>query len=980
MVTSSPTIPLLLADFFLDTGTLHLAGKSLPFKGVDYVKGVVSAGNISRSIPMPSGLVQTDDAEVTVADPNGTLKTYFDTTTPFRRLVALTPELQEHDTDMTPNLPIFTGEILGFNCPPGEVTVRLRSITTSWMNRAVQHLVTRDVFPNLPDDVASAFAPIIFGRCFSYATTHVEPQGAIQCTLVNTATNDYLVARHECYSIPAVYRKKPLEQRFTLVDSSEYTTLTVSMTIGGDDYQMQMIRFAVQQYDGTVIQCDASGANSRWDFGADDLAYPVEVRNPADCLVNLIYNTLQNETNIERFDADSFLEVKSRCSTRGYVCDGAITGKNNSLEVITVGNCISRLCESFNIDFLQTAAGLIKVQLFDLTIDGPLAIPVGPDLILKKTFTPASPAKVFNHIDYRYFRENAGLPREMADRGNKEWNFKYIIRNTHDQTELAATGANPKLDTTVELYFVRDDAVAVDVIKKKIPYYTLRSYDVDFVLPAFSGGAFVGLSVDLGQACNLESYWGMGDGGFVDALSRIKAVSLDLKTWDLNCKAVIYYPTTDGDLDIEFSSHASHAAQTRKPQHSVVVNGATTVTAPRGVNFNTTTPSPPTGYLNVIFQEDDTVEPRKISGYVPINGSVDLTDLEARVTALEFEMAAAEARLDSDEDSLDIIFGHVFFTETSGISGFGDSWIDDYINDLYPRLTYSGTITYGGSSGASALLLVHNIQELGDAVENAISWLDHLISGIVTADGLVTTTALATALGAYTTTTALTTLLAGYETTAALTTTLASYETTAALATTLGSYVLTSTLTTLKGGYTGTLQNIVDMFDDYCTCADTADAIALGVSNAEDYTDALAVTINTYLSDDYITVLEDVFDGRYLLATDDYALTTYVDGGDSFLQGQIDTLDSEFASIDLTDYVLWSDLTAAYWDASQVVTWVEGNYYDTTSIDAGFTAVQDEINTLDTEVGSLESRVAHLEDYVFCMSEITFIFAACGSF
>lgn len=628
MVTATPVKPIVLANFYLDNGTLHYSGAGITFKGTPYTSRIITAGNIERSIPLPSGQLQIPDAQITIADVDGTIRALIDDVTPIRRLVEIIPELASHKDDATPNNPLFIGEILDYTCPPGEITINLKSITAAWLSRPILHLINRDNFPNIPDDVTTGFAPIIFGRVRSIGSlygphdggvSNIENQGAIQCIHVDTVNHDYVVARHPCYDIPHVFRKRPLDSRFTLVSASEYTTPIVNYTLGGVTYSFQMIRFAAQQYDGTIIQCDVSGSYSKYDWEGNTQVDSVEVRNPSDCLWNLIYIQLQNEVNIDRFDADSFIEVRNRCSDRSYFCDGAITGKTNSLEVITCGAAISKLCDSSGIDFIQTTAAEIQIKLFDLTIDAPLAVPVDADITLERTFTPSAPAEIINHFRYRYFRDNAGLPDGIRAKGNREYAFEYNIRNATDQTELAATGANPKLDKTIELAFVRDDAMAVDVIKKRVPYHALRSYDVAFSIPAWSGGSFTGINIDLGQACNLTSIWGIGATGFVDALSRIKVVTVDLKEWEIRYKAVVYWPTTDGDLDIEFTGHPVHATQTRKPQFPVTVNGTTVVTAPKNIDLGSL-PAAPFGFSNIIFQEDASVEPRRVSAYYSASG------------------------------------------------------------------------------------------------------------------------------------------------------------------------------------------------------------------------------------------------------------------------------------------------------------------------------------------------------------------------
>lgn len=729
MVAPTPHKVITLADIYLDTGTLHYSGKTLTFKGTDYVRRIVTAGSLERSIALPAGPLRVSDAQIEIADVDGSLKTLLDTVTPFRRLIDLTPELEEHYADVDPTPPMFTGEILGYDCPIGLVVIQLREITTAWLQRPVQHLITRDNFPNLPDDTASAFASIILGRVYSLNFTNVGKQGAIPCPLVDTTTNDYCVARHECYSVPAVYRKLPMDEFFSLVSSSEYSLVVVNYSIGGVTYPFQMIRFAVQQYDGTKIQCDASGINSRWNFTGGALVYPTEVLNPIDCLVSLIYILLQNETNIVRFDSAEFLDTRVIAADRGYETGMAITGRTNSVEVITSGTLVSRLCEGFNIEFSQTTQGKIKVHLFDFTSESALAIPLDGSIILKDSLHPSKPKEVINHIRYRYHHESGGLPDGVKDKGNKEWAYEYSIRNVTDQEELSDNGSNPKLEKVIDLYPVRIDADAVDVVKRKLNYHTLRSYEAECQVAMWMAGSFTGNNFDLGQCVNITSRWGIGSGGWTTLLARVWGVTTDLSGHELTLRMTVYFPLSGGDLDIEFTSHASHDAQTRKPLFPVIVNGARTITLPKNVDFNSTTPAAPMGMVNVTFQEDVSVTPTKISAYVDTSGDDD--------TYLEEAIADLEDRATADETDIAELQTHSYFELTGALFGGGPNWTDEWMQIL---ASYLGTaITFDGTATNDLVATVEAIAAFVDSMGGGGCDCSAIDAALASLDSRVTT-------------------------------------------------------------------------------------------------------------------------------------------------------------------------------------------------------------------------------------------------
>lgn len=681
MVQSTPIKPLPLLILHLDQGEKYYAGKTIDFRGIPFVARVISFGTVERTLPYPTGLIAIPDAVVEVADTDGQIRAWFDERTPIKRIGELSFEFEYNSSDSNGNIisplpdpenqdlqseyiyrPFFTGEVsLVPNSPPGKLIIQLRDITASWLSRTIPNLGIRDNFSNMPDDVESIFVPIIFGRCYSKSGTGLEPQGVIDCKLIDTTLHRYVIARHQCYGVPQVYRKKPHDARFFPVDNlSEYSISVEAKVINGINYNFTYIDFAVQQPDGTEIHADVSGINYRWDFPTDAIVNGVEVRDFVDSIVSLTFLLLQDEVNIQRFDADSFAETRSRAQSRGYLCDGAIT------EQVTNGLALSRLCGDAVIDFYQTNRGIITLHLYDAALDADSIVPLDDDFILKKSLEPGLPPpdKLFNRIRYRYYRQNAGLSEFRKNSNTGQWGEEYLVDYLPDQEELAATGTNPSLETQVELYFVRDDNTAKKVIKDRLSYYNLRSYIVNFDL---SGPLAVDY-VTLSQPVALTEIWGIGpahsspSAGWVDKVCKVYGITFDLNSLECRLSAVVPVTIDDGDLYWSINyTFPVHDAQVRKPHLTTTINGSVDPSDPtriypaadqtldiqdsltevvtagisfpsvdpiitnfsRGPSASTrapieTTPGLETAWSGILWEEDVTTTPRSVKGYVPM--------------------------------------------------------------------------------------------------------------------------------------------------------------------------------------------------------------------------------------------------------------------------------------------------------------------------------------------------------------------------
>lgn len=456
--------PIILFRAFLITpGTQNLSDIQVNHPSRTYAAKVLRWGGVDRSIPVPSGLIQVGDAEIELDDTDGSFQGWFNTVSPMR----CGAELKLGETgqsESTQFLPIFEAEIAKCRFPLGKAIIKLKDITTAWLDDKIPKLGTKDNFPNQPVGQAEFFWPLIFGRLESPAVDSpvTAPQGQVEFPPVDMAANRYGVARHEVYDVLAVFRQRPGDDVFIEVDIAEYNIVTESQAIDGITYTFTYVEFLTGQEEGTKVRGDVSGVDFRGGFGA---MAPVsgELRNPVDHIINLVYYLLLKETRISRFNVASYTSVRALCVTNNIYSDGAIVSE------ITPREALSQICGSSEIDFFVNKSGEISLAL--TLDDGAVSLPTisdGADLLDVSVETP--PDEVYNRLHYKFGRNYA----------TGEWNNEYVLDNETDQLETSPATIK---ETTIELPFVRSEATALLVISNKARFFTLHSDPIEAVIP-----------------------------------------------------------------------------------------------------------------------------------------------------------------------------------------------------------------------------------------------------------------------------------------------------------------------------------------------------------------------------------------------------------------------------------------------------------------------------------------------------------------
>jgi hypothetical protein len=250
---------------------LYLAAHPVRHPDKYFEPRIRSYGTFTRAITAPVGFIRTGDSNLTVIDPDNSVR---------QRIAAKTIFGGDAEVRLGPEGGSYTGFLrplsrqVGTVTQPtdGELVFPLHDYLSTFLDQSIPGLIDLVNFPNLPESSAGEFAPIIFGwvscRSEKLAVPPLDSYwqglffllvqkvfantdgGAIRAILVNVEAGNYkyIVARHPCRYIE-VWRKKSGEDQFTIVPDTTYELLTETIASG---HTVQLVKFAQNQNDAEI--------------------------------------------------------------------------------------------------------------------------------------------------------------------------------------------------------------------------------------------------------------------------------------------------------------------------------------------------------------------------------------------------------------------------------------------------------------------------------------------------------------------------------------------------------------------------------------------------------------------------------------------------------------------------------------------------------------------------------------------------------
>lgn len=212
---------------------------------------VKSYGTYTRAISAPVGFVKTGDGNLTVLDPDNSVR---------QRIAAKTILGSQADVRIGPEGGRFSTfyrpllrEVGAVSQPTdGELSFALQDSVSKYLDQSIPGLIDLTNFPLLPEESAGAFAPIIFGRVSANEhdtmvtsvgfwipyyilspSSYSTQGGVIKPILVKSASGDYryLIARHLCGSVE-IWRKKYDAKQFVIVPTDQYIRIQDTIASG----------------------------------------------------------------------------------------------------------------------------------------------------------------------------------------------------------------------------------------------------------------------------------------------------------------------------------------------------------------------------------------------------------------------------------------------------------------------------------------------------------------------------------------------------------------------------------------------------------------------------------------------------------------------------------------------------------------------------------------------------------------------------
>jgi len=467
---------------------LYLAAHPVRHPTIYFDPKVKSYGTFTRAISAPAGFIKTGDVNITLLDLDNSLRQQIASKT-IRKATAevrLGPEGASLSAFLRP----CKREVGTITQPSdGLLSMPLRDYVYDSLENQIPAEVDATRYPNLPESPARDFSPIIIG-------TVAAANGAIPLFLVDTANFGYLVARHPCKSIDAVYRKASDEDEFSLVDPSEYTVENVWL-------QHCIINFSADQADAE-IRADVTGY-----YDADTLA--LKCTNFSDFILEILQTILGVE-GLDRINFASFEETKTRTTAAGLACAGMLKDK------MTFGELLTQLQRSSNIDIFSDKNDRITVHY--TTDDEEPTVDLDDILRLYKgTVSQSLADPAYNQIPYKY------APNYATDKWTEaEWN------NEGDQEKIGDVVPDEQL----QLYWIRDAATALSVVERRGQYLDLDSFRFEGEIPLIP----VLENLELADLVEIAHFGGIKSGGYTEEQFKILELSMDIDNLKYKFKGI----------------------------------------------------------------------------------------------------------------------------------------------------------------------------------------------------------------------------------------------------------------------------------------------------------------------------------------------------------------------------------------------------------------------------------------------------------
>lgn len=546
--TTSEVVWIGLVRIQIDSGDEHAAIRDVSFPGRTYEGRILNWGRIDKSISTPSGMQQTADFRIRMADTDRKWRNLFSAQTPLYRPIQI--KFARTDQDEGLYDPFMSGTISDFNFGPGWIEIEGRDDSWDYLDEEIKPLITRANYPDLAPETQEAFFPIWLGS----VDDAVGLQGVAKLPHIGWtgAVDRYALSRTPVWDV-AIYKKASGDPAFLAVDPADYDVTVATVTLGGKDYDVTYIDFLVEQAEGTEVSADCDGIAFRpewfgfaaegYDAALNPGGTPGVLENPIDCFISLMLLEFEKAT---KFDSVGIMAIHDLFDafTPPFTCRGVIT------ETITRRALLGRFLPCFNLDLFHNRNGELALNFTDATDpDRALFSDDREDgirnLIVRESFNEQRMKPTTNQIEFSWYRNH------LFDK----WGYVSNQANAEDVDALAVPirdAAGDKIPdgfgnylrtyryetSQLEMWFIRDSDTAVDVIDRRLHMMALGSFIQTFQLPLPE----VLDDIELCRLIGITHVAGIDSGGYDNTEAKIIGMSLDLKTFRVALTTVLRVP------------------------------------------------------------------------------------------------------------------------------------------------------------------------------------------------------------------------------------------------------------------------------------------------------------------------------------------------------------------------------------------------------------------------------------------------------
>jgi hypothetical protein len=505
-------LSLVLAEIRVDQGTRFAAGKPVRHPSRYYKALIVSAGRITRSIPVPASIPQVGDAVLELADVDGALRRIFSETPPQNRPVILKVG-PEGESERLFHV-AYTGQIVHVNFPPGLARITLRDLTWQFLDEDSPNVLTAQLFGNdalFAENLRKrtegshkepeVFAPVAFGIVDASLG---DGLGAVNAIRINPTR--FSLSQHPVPHAPLKIFIKTGGGDFAA--ATGFAIVEEEKTIQGLELTYTHVDFDAAQPDDAEVRWSGEGAT---DDGTKDGA--VE-RNPVECIriyLERVVGKSPGELNSAVFQdvAAIVAAVETGSSVTGLMCDGVIEAR------MTHGEALTRMLKSFGLVLFTDKRGLISIRYIAAPFGDRPTLDDVQDIHLE-TDEHDLGRPVLNVYNAKYARLY----------GSQKWGVEVERR---DEDSIDGFGRAVPID--FPMWFVRETPTAEVVVQDAMGWTAPESFRMKIQVPGHRRTPLI----ELGQEIGLTSYSGLepGVGGYKDKTFLVHRTEFDLDTLDL---------------------------------------------------------------------------------------------------------------------------------------------------------------------------------------------------------------------------------------------------------------------------------------------------------------------------------------------------------------------------------------------------------------------------------------------------------------